>query len=369
MADRGNDDRAVRPLHVFNGTMTGPSKKGDDGDSYAMWRARLLSIVTGNDDEEDSDDDELKPSAQRRQTRSAHIMTSALGSDPFLFVQGVNNDPHAILRILDTKYQGTDTSSVMSAVSEFTTKKYRFGQHMEMFAAEFEGLAMRLKEIGHGVSEQMRVVSFLNSLSEVSALSAVFSALRFIDNLSWTKAATQILLESELKGVNNNGPERRERALVANNGFTGTCYTCGEVGRRSSDHIVCGRHQSRHFMHRYGGHGKEHHADSRQGDLHVDHRQGHEGAPPGGAHQGGAGREEDFDGSGRQGGDQYRVRFSNDGNNDWRHARGAPAIGYHHRDQFNHANIHRTTTISTAPLQPLWPCTIMVTNSTRRQLW
>jgi hypothetical protein len=100
-------------------------------------------------------------------------MTSALGTGPFLFVQGVNKNPAAILRILDTKYQGTDTSSVMSAVNEFTTKKYRPGQHMEMFVAEFEGLAMRLEEIGHGVSEQMRVVNFLNSLSEVSALSAV----------------------------------------------------------------------------------------------------------------------------------------------------------------------------------------------------
>jgi hypothetical protein len=104
---------------------------------------------------------------------------------------------------------------------------------MEMFVAEFEGLAMRLEAIGHGVSEQMRVVNFLNSLSEVSALSAVLSALRFIDNLSWSKATTQILLEPELKGVNNNGPERLERAMVANNGFTGTCYTCSEVGHRS----------------------------------------------------------------------------------------------------------------------------------------
>jgi hypothetical protein len=68
MADRGNDDRAVRHLPVFNGAMNGPSKKGNDGDSYAVWRARLvinllakrlLSIVTGNDDDEDSDDDEI----------------------------------------------------------------------------------------------------------------------------------------------------------------------------------------------------------------------------------------------------------------------------------------------------------------------
>jgi gag-polypeptide of LTR copia-type len=296
------------PLPVLNGTVTGPSKKGNDGDSYAVWHARLvinlrakrlLSIVTGNDDDDDSDDEELQHSIQRRQARVAHIMTSALGIGPLLFVQGVNNDPVAILRILDTKYQGTDTSSVMLAVNEFTTKKYRPGQHMEMFVAEFEGLAMRLEAIGHGVSEQMRVVNFLNSLSEVSVLSAVLSALRVIDNLSWTKSTTQILLESELEGVNNDGPERPERAMVANNEFTGTCCTCGEVGHRSSDHIDRGRHQSRHPKRRYGGHGGGHHADSRQGDHHVDHRQGHGGARPvnarqGGACQGDAGHEECF---------------------------------------------------------------------------
>jgi gag-polypeptide of LTR copia-type len=216
----------------------------------------------------------------------------------------------------------------MSAVNEFTTKKYRRGQHMEMFVAEFEGLAMRLEEIGHGVSEQMRVFNFLNSLSEVSALSAVLSALRVIEILSWTKVTTQILLESELKGVNNNGPERPERAMLANNGFTGTCYTCGEAVHRSSDHIDRGRHQSLHTMRRYGGQVGGHHADSHQGDHHVDYRQGH----------GGARLEEYFHGRGRQEGDQHRVRFSNDGNDNWRHARAAPAIGYHHRDQFNHTN-------------------------------
>jgi hypothetical protein len=103
---------------------------------------RLLSIVTGNDNIDDSDDEEIQPSVQRLQAPAAHIMTSSLGTGPFLFVQGVNNNPAAILRILDTMYQGTDTSSVMSAVNEFTTKKYRPGQHMEMFVAEFEGLAM-----------------------------------------------------------------------------------------------------------------------------------------------------------------------------------------------------------------------------------
>jgi Zinc knuckle len=226
----------------------------------------------------------------------------------------------------------------MSAVSEFTTKKYCPGQHMEMLVAEFEGLVMRLETIGHSVSEQMRVVNFLNSLTEVPALSAVLSALRVIDNLRWTKGTTQILLESELKGVNNNGPERPERAMFANNGFTSACYTCGEVGHRSSDHIDRGRHQSLHPMRRYGGYGGGHHANSRQGDRHVDQRQGHGGARPGGARQGGAVHEEDFHRRGRQGCDQHRVRFPDDGNDDWRHARAAPAIEYHHRNQFNHAN-------------------------------
>jgi hypothetical protein len=50
------------------------------------------------------------------------------------------------------------------------------------------------------------------------------------------------------------------------------------------------------------------------------------------------GHETDFYVRGRQGGGQHRVRFSSDDNDDWRHARAAPAIGYHHRDQLNHAN-------------------------------
>jgi hypothetical protein len=123
--------------------------------------------------------------------------------------------------------------------------------------------------------------------------------------------------------------------MAANNRFIGTCYICGEVNHRSSDHIDRGRHQSRHSMRRYGGHGGGHHADSRQGDRHVDHRQGHGGARPGNARQEGARHVEDFH---ERGGDQHRVRFSSDGNDDWRHARAAPAIGYHHCDQFNHTN-------------------------------
>jgi hypothetical protein len=84
-------------------------------------------------------------------------------------------------------------------------------------------------------------------------------------------------------------------------------------------------------MGRYEGHGGGHHAESRQGDRHVDNRQGH-----GDTRQGGAGHEECFHRLCRQGGDQHRVRFSNDDKDDWRHARAAPAIEYHHRDQFNH---------------------------------
>jgi Zinc knuckle len=346
MADRGYDDRAVRPLPVFNSTMTSPSKKGDDGDSYAVWRARLvinlrgkrlLSIVTGNDVDEDSDDDELQPSVQRHQARAAHIMTSVpepVRSCSFKASTTILR-PYSAYSTQSTKAL---TRRLSCQPSTSSPPRYRPDQHMEMFVAEFEGLAMRLEDIGHGVSEQMRVVNFLNSLSEVSALSAVLSALRVIDNISWAKATTQILLESELKGVNNNGSERPERAMVSNNGFNGTCYTCGEVGHRISDHFARGPHQSRHPMRRYGGHGGGHHAASRQGDCHVDHHQGHGGARPGGARQGGARHEEDIHGSCRQGGDQYRVRFSNDGNNIWRHASAAPAIGYHHRDKFNHAN-------------------------------
>jgi hypothetical protein len=81
MADRGIDDRAVRPLPVFNGTMNGPSKMCNDGDSYAVWRARLvinlrakrlLSIVTGNDDYNDSDDDEIQSSPASSGACRAH---------------------------------------------------------------------------------------------------------------------------------------------------------------------------------------------------------------------------------------------------------------------------------------------------------
>jgi hypothetical protein len=103
MADRTNDhDRAVRPLAVYNGAMTGMRKNGDDGGSYAVWRARLIinlrekrlfSIVTGDNDEDESEEEDNQPSARRRQARAAHIMTSALGTGPFSVCSGCHYRP------------------------------------------------------------------------------------------------------------------------------------------------------------------------------------------------------------------------------------------------------------------------------------
>jgi hypothetical protein len=47
----------------------------------------------------------------------------------------------------------------------------------------------------------------------------VLSALRATDKLSRIKATTQILHESDMKGVNNKGREFPERAMVASTGF------------------------------------------------------------------------------------------------------------------------------------------------------
>jgi gag-polypeptide of LTR copia-type/GAG-pre-integrase domain len=315
--------------------MTGMRNNGDDGDSYAVWRARLiinlrakrlLSIVTGDNDDDESDEEDNQASARRCQARAAHIMTSALGTGPFLFVQGVTNDPAAILHILDTKYQGTDTSSVMSAVNEFATKKYRPGQYMEMFIAEFEDLSMRVYAIGHDISVPMRVVTFLNSLSEVSALSAVLSALRATDELSWIKATTQILLESDMKGVNNKGREYPERAMVVSTGFAGTFYTCGEAGHRSSDHLDQDRHHNR-YPTRHGARGAGNHTGRRHDDRRADHRQGLGGAPHAAGHHERARKEYD----------QRRNRFADNGNDNAHRARAPPAIGYHRRDRFDRA--------------------------------
>jgi hypothetical protein len=221
----------------------------------------------------------------------------------------------------------------MSAVNEFATKKYRPGQHMDMFVAEFEGLTMRLDAIGHGVSEQMRIVTFLNSLSEVSALSAVLSALRATDDLSWIRATTQILLESGMKGVNNKGLEYPRRGMVASTGFAGTCYTCGEAGYRSSDHFDQGRHHNR-YPTRHVARGAGNHADRCHGDCRADHRQG-----LGGARQGGARHAAELHERARQEDDQRRNRFEDNGNGNVHRARAAPSIGYHRRDRFDNTDL------------------------------
>jgi hypothetical protein len=44
--------------------------------------------------------------------------------------------------------------------------------------------------------------------------------------------------------------------MVDKNLFTGTCNTWGEIDLRSSDHIDRGRHQSLHPMRIYGAHGE-----------------------------------------------------------------------------------------------------------------
>jgi hypothetical protein len=192
---------------------------------------------------------------------------------------------------------------------------------------------MRLDAIGHGVSEQMRVVTFLNSLSEVSALFAVLSAFRATDDLSWIKATTQILLESGMKGVNNKGREYPERAMVASTGFAGTCYTCGEAGHRISDHYDQGRHHNR-CPTRHGARGAGNHADRRHGDRSADHRQ-----RLGGARQEGACYAAERHERARQEDDQCRNRFEDNGNNNVHRARAAPAIGFHRRDCFDNSNL------------------------------
>jgi hypothetical protein len=93
--------------------------------SLTCARSTSSPFLTGNNDDDESEEEDQQPSARRLQARAAHIMTSLLRTGPFLFVQGDTNDSAAILRIVDTKYQGPDASSVLSVVNEIATKKYR----------------------------------------------------------------------------------------------------------------------------------------------------------------------------------------------------------------------------------------------------
>jgi hypothetical protein len=189
----------------------------------------------------------------------------------------------------------------------------------------------------------------------------VLAALRATDELSWIKAMTQILPKSDMKGVNNKDREYPERAMIANTGFTGTCYTSGEVGHRSSDHFDQGRHHGRRST-RHGARGAGNHANRRQGGLRTD-RQGH-----GDARQGGACHDTDRYGRARQDDDQRLIRFAENGNEIVPHARAVPAIGYHHRDRFNDADLSPDDDQFAAPLPPLRLRTLLVINSTRRLL-
>jgi Zinc knuckle len=121
--------------------------------------------------------------------------------------------------------------------------------------------------------------------------------------------------------------------MIASTGFAGTCYTCGEVGHRSSDHFDQGRHHNR-YLTRHGAQGAENHADGRHGDRRADHRQG-----LGGARQAVARQDEERHERARQEDDQRRNHFEDNGNNNAHCARAAPAIAYHRRDLFDNANL------------------------------
>jgi gag-polypeptide of LTR copia-type len=161
-------------------------------------------VGCGNAEDEDDNEDEAR-SLESRQARATHTITAALGPVTFTAVQSLINDPAAILRRLDEKYQGSDTTSVMATVREFASKRYTSGKSMDMYVAEFESLSMRMEAVGHQVSEALLVANSINSLSNVTVLHAVLSALRATEDLTWTKVSTQVLHEAELKGLNGKG--------------------------------------------------------------------------------------------------------------------------------------------------------------------
>jgi hypothetical protein len=76
---------------------------------------------------------------------------------------------------------------------------------MDMHVAEFVSLSMRMEAVGHPVSEALLVAKFINSLSNVTVLHAILSALRATEDLTWTKVPTQVLHEAEPEGLNGKG--------------------------------------------------------------------------------------------------------------------------------------------------------------------
>jgi hypothetical protein len=167
----------------------------------------------------------------------------------------------------------------MATVSEFSTKRYTSGKSMDMYVAEFEILSMRMEAVGH---QALLVANFTNSLSNVTVLHAVLSALRATEDLTWTKVSTQVLHEAELKGLNGNGRiyDHEERVMAASSGFDGECFHCGEYGHRASAHSD---ESIRNFTRSQGGIGER-----RRGPRRYNVRQGYRqgGARPGGAKKG-----------------------------------------------------------------------------------
>jgi gag-polypeptide of LTR copia-type len=233
----------------------------------ALRTRRLLSVVANVEDEDDNENE--APYLESRQARATHIITAALGSVPFMAVKSLIDDPAAILRRLDEKHEGIDTTSVLATVSEFATKRCTSGKSMDMYVAEFESLSMRMEAVGHPVSEAFLVANFISSLSNVTVPHAVLSALRATEDLTWTKVSTQFLHEADLKGLNGNSRmhDHEERVMAASSGFDGDCFHCGEYVHRASAHSD---ESSRNFARSQGGIG-----EVRRGPRRHNERQGY----------------------------------------------------------------------------------------------
>jgi hypothetical protein len=148
--------------------------------------------------------------------------------------------------------------------------------------------------------------------------------------------------------------------MVANNGFTGTCETCGEVGHCSSDHIDRGSHQSHHPMRRYGGHGGGHNAEIiTLSIVKVTEVRAKEVR---------AMKKTSIDVAVKE---VTSIVYDSQMMAMTISATPGQLLPSNITTVINLAvqTLHRTTTSSTAPLQPLWPRTMLVTNSIRRQSW
>jgi hypothetical protein len=136
---------------------------------------------------------------------------------------------------------------------------------MDMCVAEFESISMRMEPVGRPVSEALLVANFINSLSNVTVIHAVLSALRATEDLTWTKVSKQVLHEAELMGLNGKGRiyNHEERVMAASSDFDGECFHCVEYGHRVSAHSD---ESSRHFTRIQGVIGERRRGPRRQND-------------------------------------------------------------------------------------------------------